>query len=101
MSLATRLMVVLLIPIALCFFAYGYLNVRLRRAEMLGEATREVRDHGTALEVALDAFLRDRSLPDMAELTEDLERADRILGVMIFDDTDRPVQASRSVVQYR
>lgn len=101
MSLSLRLMVVLILPIALCFGAYGYLNIRLRRQEMLAEAEREVRVHGTALEVALDAFLRDRNLADMAELTEDLSHADRILGVLIFDAEGHPVQASHSVGRYR
>lgn len=64
-SLALRLAVTLLLPIAACLVAYGYANVRLRRAEMLDEAAREVRDHGTVLEVALDAILRDRRLADL------------------------------------
>lgn len=101
MSLSIRLMIVLLVPIALCFGAYGYLNIRLRRQEMLAEAEREVRDHGTAIEVALDAFLRDRNLADMAELTENLSHPDRTLGVLIFDAEGHPVQASRSVERYR
>jgi signal transduction histidine kinase len=98
MPLAVRLLLVLLMPMMLCFGGYAYVNVRLRRQEMLVEAHKEVRDHGAALEVALDAFLRDRNLDDVVELTQDLSRADRILGVLIYDDHDRAVHASRSVV---
>jgi two-component system NtrC family sensor kinase len=100
-SLALRLAVTLLLPIAACLVAYGYANVRLRRAEMLDEAAREVRDHGTVLEVALDAILRDRRLADLNEITEDLARADRVLGVLVFDRDDRPVQSSRSVLRHQ
>jgi signal transduction histidine kinase len=96
-SLALRLALWLLVPIAGCLLAWGYANVRLRRMEMIDEAAREVRDHGTVLEVALDAILRDRRLDDLNEITEDLSRADRVLGVMVFDGADVPVQSSRSV----
>ncbi|MFO0604812.1 MAG: HAMP domain-containing sensor histidine kinase [Polyangiales bacterium] len=96
-SLAVRLALWLIVPIALCLVAWGYANVRLRRAEMLDEAAREVRDHGTVLEVALDAILRDRRLAELDEITEDLSRADRVLGVLVFDRGGRPVQSSRSV----
>jgi signal transduction histidine kinase len=96
-ALALRLALWLLVPIAACLLAWGYANVRLRRAEMIDEAAREVRDHGTVLEVALDAILRDRRLADLEEITEDLSRADRVLGVMVFDAAGRPVQSSRSV----
>jgi signal transduction histidine kinase len=101
MPLTTRLLLVLLVPIATCFTVQGLVNLRLRRDAMLAEASREVRDHGTALQVSLDAFLRDHRLADMAQLTEDLSRADRILGVLVFDARGEPVEASRSVQQYR
>lgn len=101
LSLAVRLVLVLLVPIALCLAVYGYGNVRLRRAEMVREAAREVRVHGTGLQVALDAILRDRRLADLNELTEDLSRADRVLGVLVFDREQRPVQSSRSVTAHQ
>lgn len=101
MSLALQLALALLAPIALCLFAYGFINVRIRHAEMLAEAGREVRDHGTVLEVALDAVLRDHEIEDLNEITEDLSRADRVLGVLVFDAADAPVQSSRSVASMR
>lgn len=101
MSLASRLLVVLLLPIALCFSVFGFSTVRLRRQLMTAEAEQEIRDHGTALQVAFDAFLRDRDLTDVSQLTEDLSRTDRILGVLVFDSADGLVEASRSVTDYR
>jgi signal transduction histidine kinase len=101
MSLTVRLLLALLIPVALCFGGYSYLNAQLRRAEMLEEASREVRDHGTILEVATDVFLRDHRLIEMAELTENLSRADRLLGVLIYNAQGDVVQASWSVRSYR
>ncbi len=101
LSLALQLAFALLLPIALCLVAYGYVNVRIRHAEMLSEAAREVRDHGTVLEVALDAVLRDHEIEDLNEITEDLSRADRVLGVLVFDAAAAPVQSSRSVTPLR
>ncbi len=101
LSLALQLALALLAPIALCLVAYGYVNVRIRHAEMLSEAAREVKDHGTVLEVALDAVLRDHEIEDLNELTEDLSRADRVLGVLVFDAAAAPVQSSRSVTSLR
>lgn len=101
LSLAVQLAFALLIPIALCLLAYGYVNVRIRHSEMRAEAAREVRDHGTVLEVALDAVLRDHEIEDLNELTEDLSRADRVLGVLVFDSASAPVQSSRSVTSLR
>ncbi|MFO0624395.1 MAG: HAMP domain-containing sensor histidine kinase [Polyangiales bacterium] len=64
---------------------------------MLREAAREASALGAALEVALDAFLRDRSLVDLRELTEDLARTERVLGVVVFDASTRHVECSRVV----
>ncbi|HKQ71164.1 MAG TPA: HAMP domain-containing sensor histidine kinase [Polyangiaceae bacterium] len=100
MGLAARLLLVLLVPIAICFAAFGFSTVRLRRQLMTEEAERENRDHGIVLQLAFDAFLRDHSLEDLSVLAEDLSRADRILGVVIFDDRDRPVAGSKAVASY-
>jgi signal transduction histidine kinase len=95
--LSTRISLSLLAPIVLCMTVFGVANVRLRRGEMIEDARRELRDHGTSLSVALGAALRDHQIGDVAELAEDLTRADRVLGVIIFDEQDRPLRASRTL----
>lgn len=97
MNLATRILLSLLIPVLLCVGAYGVLNVRLRRTEMLDDARRELNDHATSLAVALGAALRDRQIEDVAELVDDLSRADRVFGIMIFDHNDRLVGTSAAL----
>lgn len=97
MNLATRILLSLLVPVLLCVGAYGVLNVRLRRTEMLDDARRELNDHATSLAVALGAALRDRQIEDVAELVDDLSRADRVFGIMIFDSNDRLVRTSAAL----
>lgn len=96
-SLPLRIGLTLALPVALALALFGLQVHHERRAEMVREARREATDLGTALEVALDAFLRDRALADLAELTEDLSRAERVLGVVVFDADARPTHWSRSV----
>lgn len=97
MNLSTRIVLSLLVPVLVCIGVFGAINVRLRRVEMLEDARRELRDHATSLSVALGAALRDHQIEDVGELVDDLSRADRVLGVVIFDDHDRPVRASQSL----
>lgn len=88
-SLAPRLIVMLLVPIVACFAAFGFITVELRRRAMMDEADHEARDHGTTLQVALDEFLRDHRIAEMDELTEALSRGERIVGVLVFDRFDQ------------
>ncbi|MFO0562234.1 MAG: HAMP domain-containing sensor histidine kinase [Polyangiales bacterium] len=97
MNLATRMVLSLLVPVLVCLGAYGVLNVRLRRVEMVDDARRELNDYSKVLSVALGAALRDRQIGDVAELVDDLSQADRVFGVVIFDDRDRVVRASQAV----
>jgi signal transduction histidine kinase len=100
MSLAPRLLAVLLLPIAICLVVFGLNTVRLRQQLMSEEAAREVRDHGTALQVTLDALLRDHRPVDLSTLVEDLSRPDRVLGVLVFDREGTLIDASHSVAGY-
>ncbi len=100
-SLTVRVVILLLGIITGCVSVYGYFRAQLRRAEMLDEAQKEVRDHGTVLEVALDACLRDRDLRDLNEVVQDLSRADRVLGVLVFDARNNPIESSESVADLR
>ncbi len=100
MSLAPRLILTVLMPIVACFLVFGYATVQLRRRAMMDETEDDVRDHGTTLQVALDAFLRDHRVSEMAEIAEGLSRADRVLGVLVFDRYDHLASSSRSVTQY-
>jgi signal transduction histidine kinase len=97
LNLASRIVLSLLVPVLVCLGTFGVLNVRLLRAEMLDDARRELRDHATSLSVAMGAAMRDRQIEDIAELADDLSRADRVLGVVIFDENDRLIRASRAL----
>lgn len=97
MNLATRIVLSLLVPVLVCLGAYGVVNIRLRRVEMIDDAQRELRDHSKVLTVTLGAALRDRQIEDIAELVDDLSRADRVFGVVILDDRDRVVRASQAL----
>jgi signal transduction histidine kinase len=97
LSLATRIVTSVLVPMLLCIGVFGVINVRLRRVEMIDDARRELRDHATTLSASLGAALRDHQIEDVAELVDDLSRADRVLGVVIFDHDDQLVRASRSL----
>jgi signal transduction histidine kinase len=97
LNLATRIVLSLLVPVLVCLGAYGVLNVRLRRSEMIDDARRELNDNSKVLSVALGAALRDRQIGDVAELVDDLSRADRVFGVVILDDRDHVVRASQAV----
>ncbi len=94
MSVAGRLIIVLILPIAVCFGAFSAGIVHSRRTLMLSEAEQEIRDHGTALQPAFDAFLMDHDLVGLSALTEDLSQADRILGVLIFDEAGNRISAT-------
>lgn len=99
MNLATRIAASVLIPMMLCILAYGVVNVRLRRVEMTEDARRELRDHATTLSASLGAALRDHQIEDIGELVDDLSQADRVLGVVIFDEHDQLVRASQALVR--
>ena len=102
MSLATRLIILLVVPFTLCVTAFGMSSIRLRRALMLSEAEREIRDDGTALQLTFDAVLREQQPAQYSPFAEDLAKAaDRILGVLFFDGNGNLLGASRSVEGYR
>jgi signal transduction histidine kinase len=102
MSLATRLIIWLVVPFTLCVTAFGVSSIRLRRALMLSEAEREIRDAGTALQLTFDAVLRAQDPAQFSPFAEDLAKAaDRILGVLFFDGNGNLLGASRSAEGYR
>ncbi|HMI89342.1 MAG TPA: HAMP domain-containing sensor histidine kinase [Polyangiaceae bacterium] len=102
MSLATRLIILLVVPFALCVTAFGMSTIRLRRALMLSEAEREIRDDGTALQLTFDTVLHEQNPAQFSPFAEDLSKAaDRILGVLFFDGNGNLLGASRSVEGYR
>jgi signal transduction histidine kinase len=102
MSLATRLIILLVVPFAVCVTAFGMSTIRLRRALMFSEAEREIRDDGTALQLTFDTVLRERDPAQIAPFAEDLSKAaDRILGVLFFDANGDLLGASRIVESYR
>jgi signal transduction histidine kinase len=102
MSLATRLVILLVVPLALCVTAFGMNTVRLRRALMFSEADRELRDAGTALQLTFDAVLRERGAATHSDLADDLTRAaDRIQGVLFFGPNGELLGASRTMDHYR
>jgi len=102
MSLATRLIILLVVPFALCVTVFGMNTIRLRRALMLSEAEREIRDDGTALQLTFDTVLHERRPSQFSPFAEDLSKAaDRILGVLFFDGKGDLLGASRTVERYR
>jgi signal transduction histidine kinase len=102
MSLATRLIILLVVPFALCATAFSMSTIRLRRALMMSEAELEIRDDGTALQVAFDTVFRERNSTQLSPFAEDLSKAaDRILGVLFFDAEGNLLGASRAVKGYR
>ena len=102
MTLATRLIILLVVPFTLCVTVFGMSTIRLRRALMLSEAEREIRDDGTALQLTFDTVLREQNPAQFSHFAEDLSKAaDRILGVLFFDANGNLLGASRSVESHR
>jgi signal transduction histidine kinase len=102
MSLATRLIILLVVPFALCVTVFGMSTIRLRRALMLSEAEREIRDAGTALQLTFDTVLQERRPSQFSPFAEDLSKAaDRVLGVLFFDGKGDLLGASHMVARHR
>jgi signal transduction histidine kinase len=102
MSLATRLIILLVVPFAISVSAFGMNSVRLRRALMLSEAEREIRNDAMSLQLTFGAILRERGSDRSQRMVDDISNAaDRILGVALFDAAGAWAGASRSVESQR
>src|SRR5687767_5650983 len=97
MSLATRLIILLVVPFTVCVAGFGLNTVRLRQALMLSEAEREIRNEAMSLQPTFDAVLREQSHVEPSRLADEIaSAADRILGVLLFDPHGQLVGASRT-----
>jgi HAMP domain-containing protein len=102
MSLATRLVILLVIPFVFCVTAFAISTVRLRRALMFSEADRELRDAGSTLQLTFHAVSREQGEDRYTKLAEDLtQAADRIQGVLFFDASGALLGASKTTAGRR
>ena len=86
MGLRLRLILVLLIPPILVVGVYGFIRVRMERAELLDSTQRSVALTGRTVQIAVERALRDPQTTDLqgllSEIVHDQQQID---GILIFD----------------
>lgn len=91
MGLARQLGLLLVLPIALTFGAYGTLSQRSRHQALMAEASAELRNHATLVEAAVGGAVERGQVQLLKDRLERIARADRILGIAAFDAGGRPI----------
>ncbi len=94
-GLRVRLILVLLIPPILVVGVYGFVRVRMERAELLAEDQRNVVTIATAAQVAVERALRDAQPSELAAVLADVVKDHRqISRLRVFDRELRPTTVS-------
>jgi signal transduction histidine kinase len=95
MGLRLRLILVLVLPLVLVVGVYGLMRVRSERSELLRENERNVALTAKAIQVAVEAALRDRQISDIRRLLfEIVEGQEQIDRIRIFDQDLQPLLVS-------
>jgi hypothetical protein len=68
LKIGTRLTLITTALVVVALGVYGFLSVRIRRAEVDADFERETRSLGNALQVALEAALREGLFEDVRKL---------------------------------
>ncbi len=97
MSLARRLWLLLLLPIAVALGVYGAVGHENTHRVLLGEASAELRNHATLVEAAVGGAVERGQLALLRQRMERVARADRILGVAAFDEGGRALLVTEHI----
>lgn len=95
MRLATRLWVLLTIPVFLSLLAYGFLGAREHRRQLVAEAEQEVGETASLLATTFALLPSDIEDAELHGLGERLTRDSRVLGVGFYDSRGQWVGGSR------
>ena len=96
-SLTAQVALVLLVPITLLLALHGWIRLEMRRADLHTTAVRSLNNLGSVVGASLNAFLDERGLDALGDLTDDLSGAEQLSGLLVFDDRGRLVQRSAPV----
>lgn len=91
MALAKQLGLLLVLPVALALGVYGLVSQEGRRRVLMAEASAELRNHATLVEAAVGGAVERGQLDVLKQRLERMARAERILGIAVFDGAGRPV----------
>lgn len=95
MGLRLRLILVLVLPLILVVGVYGFVRVRVERTELLRENERNMALTAKAIQIAVEAALRDRQISDIRRLLyEIVEGQEQIDRIRIFDQDLQPLVVS-------
>ncbi len=97
MKIGTRLFVALAIPLAILIAAFAVLEDRANRMRDRDEVTREGHMIARAIQIATANALRDRQLPDVLRLIDDVSGHESVLAVRLFDPSGHMVYAPSEV----
>lgn len=81
----TKLILLLVPPIAAIIAAFGYFDVLQSRIRLRGELAREGRTITRTAQLAIEDALRDRQLEDVHDLVDQVTGFERVFGVRLFN----------------
>ena len=85
-SLTAQVALVLLVPIILLLALHGWIRLEMRRADLHATAVRSLNNLGSVVGASLNAFLDERGLDALGDLTDDLSGAEQLSGLLGDDD---------------
>jgi two-component system, NtrC family, sensor kinase len=85
----TKLVLLLVPPIAAIIATFGYMDLRLSRSRLREELAREGRTITRTAQLAIEDALRDRQLEDVHDLVDQITGFERVLGVRLFNADGR------------
>lgn len=97
MRLATKLTLLLLLPVAVVMAAFGYLRAQQERQRLIGEFQEELVGLGQTVRRAVEHSLRDRQPQDIRELLDQMvQEPNRLERIRVLNARLEPVAAAET-----